>query len=206
MKNKTRTLAVGGLLAALMIVMRVLGIDIIPIPPAGVAVSHIPVVLGTILGGLPVGMFLSLIFGGVSLYQAYTTPMALAPAFMNPLVSILPRLLIPVAVWAVSKLIRYKNDGNVWRVGVLAVLGSLANTVFVLTALGLLYSDLLVTGLGISPNAVFAFLGGIALTNGLPEAAACALICIPVVKALARVYKPRGDEQIPDETPEQEQP
>lgn len=67
---------------------------------------HIPVVLAAILAGLPGGIVTGLIFGLTSLVNAAANPSGvLDPLFVNPLCSVLPRVLFGVVAWGIFKLV-----------------------------------------------------------------------------------------------------
>ena len=92
--DKTRKLVSAGMLSAISIILGMTPLGIIPIGPLSATTMHLPVIIGAVLEGPVVGLIIGAIFGGFSLYQAASGGSVLAPLFMNPLVSILPRLLI----------------------------------------------------------------------------------------------------------------
>ena len=96
LKFTTRKLAVIGMLGGISIMLEFGGLGIIQLPflPVQVTIMHIPTIIGAIVEGPIVGLFIGLIFGGFSMYRAFTQPSILSVAFMNPMVSILPRLAI----------------------------------------------------------------------------------------------------------------
>lgn len=57
---------------------------------------HIPDIIGAIVEGPLVGITVGFIFGATSLLKALTMPTITSFAFINPLVSILPRMLTGV--------------------------------------------------------------------------------------------------------------
>src|SRR5690554_4057146 len=92
MKLSTRKIVVAGMLGAVSIVLGISGLGLIPVPTAAgkVTIMHVPVILGAVLEGPLVGVLIGLIFGIFSFLQAAN------PIFADPLVAILPRLLIAV--------------------------------------------------------------------------------------------------------------
>ena len=68
MKGKTRTIAITGMLSAIAIVLGLTPLGLIPVPTlAGKAtIMHIPVIVGAIIEGPIVGMFVGFIFGLIS--------------------------------------------------------------------------------------------------------------------------------------------
>lgn len=95
MHTKTRSMVVVGMLGALTVVMGLTGIGFIPIPPVRATIMHLPVILAGVLEGPAAGAAVGAIFGGFSMYQAAATGTPIAKAlFLNPLVALVPRILI----------------------------------------------------------------------------------------------------------------
>ncbi len=164
MKSATRTITVTGMLSAIAIVLGLTPLGLIPVPTlAGRAtIMHIPVIIGAILEGPMVGMFVGLIFGMISFITAAS------PLLKNPIIAILPRILIGLFAYYAYR----------WtRSSVLsALIGGITNTIGVL-------------GLGVLFKLIPAAAGvGIALTHGVPEAIVGALITVIVVKALKKAF------------------
>lgn len=183
----TRQITVIGMLSAISIILGVTKLGFIPIPPANATIMHVPVIIGAILEGPLVGAMIGLIFGIFSIIQAITAPTVLSFAFINPLVSVLPRILIGIISYYVYKGIFVKNDA--FKIGIGAAIGSLTNTVGVLGMIYLLYAARYAKVAGISSSAAFKSIIGIAVVNGLPEALLAVLITIPVVLAISRIRK-----------------
>ena len=60
---------------------------------------HIPVIIGAIMEGPLVGGLIGLIFGLFSIFQAATNPTPVSFVFLNPIVSVLPRVLIGIVTY-----------------------------------------------------------------------------------------------------------
>jgi uncharacterized membrane protein len=123
----TREIVIAGVIGgvALFLGATRLGFIPVPIPFIGNAtVMHIPAIVGGALEGPVVGMLTGAIFGIFSFLYADV------PIFKDPIVAILPRLLIGVVAWAVFVSLRR------WSVDLASVaaglLGSLTNSVGVL--------------------------------------------------------------------------
>jgi uncharacterized membrane protein len=154
----TRKIVVTGVLGALSIVLSVTPLGFFPMP-TGVSLTtmHIPVILGAVLEGPIVGIATGFIFGLFSLLRAAVSPQGPVDIwFVNPLVSVLPRLFIGIAAWLVYASVKKLHEVPA-MIGA-GVAGSLTNTALVLGVLGLL---------GKLP---WAGIAGIAVANGLPEA------------------------------------
>lgn len=107
--NNNKQIAITAALSALTILMGIPGLHLgyIQISPTiSLTIMHIPVVLAAILAGLPGGIVTGLIFGLTSLVNAAANPSGvLDPFFVNPLCSVLPRLLFGVVSWGIFKLL-----------------------------------------------------------------------------------------------------
>lgn len=183
-QNRTRKIVVTGVLGAITVILGATHWGFIPWGLASFSFMQVPTIIGAILEGPIVGAIIGLIFGLFSMFQASVAPTGpLDPLFVNPLLSVLPRILIGPAAWLVwSGLKKFPIVGMI----VSAVVGSLTNTVLVLGALGLLFGKLeSVTSL-LGAN-VWKALWGIAIANGLPEAGISAVMTVIVVAALRQI-------------------
>jgi uncharacterized membrane protein len=162
----TRQVVVAGVVGgvALFLGATRLGLIPVPIPLIGNAtIMHIPAVVGGVLEGPVVGILAGLIFGIFSFLYAES------PVFANPLVAILPRLLIGVVAWAVFVgLRRFSVDLASVAAG---LLGSLANTVGVLS-LAVLF--------GLLPLSIVPVI----LPQAIAEAVLAAVVTVVVVRGV----------------------
>ncbi len=176
-----RKVAVAGVLSAISIALGVTRLGLLPwFSGASLTIMHVPVILGALLEGPLVGAVIGLIFGVSSLIQAAIAPNGpIDVAFVNPLVSVLPRLLIGPAAWLVFVAVKGRTASRGPRELVAAFIGSavgsLVNTVLVLSGLALL---------SFIPWNVA---GAVALANGLPEAGAATIISVAVFSAWKRI-------------------
>ncbi|WP_027623117.1 ECF transporter S component [Clostridium lundense] len=183
----TRQLAVIGMLSGISILLGISGLGFIPIPPVKATIMHIPVIIGAILEGPVVGGMIGLIFGIFSVIQAITNPTPLFFVFVNPIVSVLPRILIGIVSYYFYNMI--KTNHNSIKIGIGAFIGSITNTFGVLGLMYLLYVERYAKVFNISVSAAKKGIIAIGLTNGLPEAAISVLITIPVVMAVKKFKK-----------------
>ena len=185
-----RKMTVIGVLSAISIMMSMLPfIGYIPIGPTKATIMHIPVIIGAIIEGPVVGATIGLIFGLTSLWNAMTQPTITSIFFLNPLVSILPRVLIGVVSYYVYQGI-YKISKKVYAAGFMAgLIGSLANTVGVLGMIYVLYADKYMERIGQAGADAGKWLFTLAATNGVPEALVAALIVSAVSVSLIRKGK-----------------
>ena len=185
-----RKMTVIGVLSAISIMMSMLPfIGYIPIGPTKATIMHVPVIIGAIIEGPVVGATIGLIFGLTSLWNAMMQPTITSIFFLNPLVSILPRVLIGVVAYYVYQGI-YKISKKVYAAGFMAgLIGSLANTVGVLGMIYVLYADKYMERIGQAGADAGKWLFTLAATNGVPEALVAALIVSAVSVSLIRKGK-----------------
>ena len=160
-----RQIVIAGILGGIAIFLGATRLGFIPVPnlAGNATILHVPVILGGALEGPVVGTIVGLIFGVFSFIQAEV------PFFRNPLVSILPRLLIGVVAWAAF--VGLKNVSIDLASAVSGVLGSLTNTVGVLGMAVLLGYLPLAAVVPIVPQA-------------LVEAALAAVVTVVVVRGV----------------------
>jgi len=173
-QERTRKIAIAGALSAIACLLGLTRLGFIPwFSGASLTIMHVPVIIGAVLEGPIVGAVVGLIFGIFSMIQAAVAPTGPSDTiFTNPLVAVLPRLLIGPLAWLAWKGLQR------WQVvGLLAagVIGSLTNTVFVLGMIGLF---------GYLPWEV---IGTIAIANGPAELVVSALLTLLVIAAWWRI-------------------
>ncbi len=188
MKNKKLIydLTVTGMLAAVTLVLAFTSIGIIPIPPANVTTMHIPVIIGTLVCGLRVGLVLGGIFGITSVIKAFTATSALVAPLLaeSPLLVIVmavgARLLIPVVVYLIAK--AFRNKYRTFGIALSSAAGSLTNTVCYLGLMLLFY-----VAVGLDSAKVLGIIAGVGALNGSLEAAAAVILCTPIVYAVRKI-------------------
>lgn len=174
-KDVIRKLVVVGALGALTVVLSVTRLGLIPwVSGASITILQVPVILGTLLEGLGAGTGIGAIFGICSLIMAATQGSGLDVFFTNPLISVLPRLLIaPATYFTLKGLLAISKKSNlfsqIFAYGIAAFVGALTNTVLVLGAL--------VIAKAIDLKLMLVVL----LSNGLLEAAASVVLCLAIV-------------------------
>lgn len=179
----TKGLALAGMLGALSIVLSMTPIGFIPLPTGISATTmHIPTIMAAILGGPITGTLVGLIFGVSSFLRANN------PFFANPIIAILPRLLIGlvsyyayagIRIVLVEKFKMNKKKGKSAAILGASVLGTATNTIGVLS---------LVYAFGYLPLSVVLT---VAATNGIAEMIASGAIVLAVLKSLekSRLFK-----------------
>ena len=109
-RNSTRRLVIVAMLGAITVVLGLTPLGFVPIGPLSATTMHIPVIIGALLEGPVVGGLVGLIFGLSSLFNAITRPSAISFVFYNPLISIVPRVLIGVIAGYLFKFLKDKDS------------------------------------------------------------------------------------------------
>lgn len=186
-KVNTRKLTTLAMLSAIAVLLGFTPLGIIPIPPVGATIMHIPVIIAAILEGPLIGAIMGLIFGILSIIRAVTTGNILLVAFLNPLVSVVPRIFIGIISYYVYKAIPTKKDSI--KIGAAAALGTLTNTVGFLGMMYLLYAEPFAKANKISVDTVGKTIATIGFTNGTPEIIVAVIITVAVTLAVKKVRK-----------------
>lgn len=186
-KFETRQLTIVGLLSAICVILGLTGYGFIPLPFVKATIMHIPVIIGAIIEGPIVGALIGLIFGVFSIIQAIMTPNVLSFAFINPLVSVLPRVLIGITSYYAYALLRGRKE--TLRIGISAAVGTVTNTFGVLTMIYILYARSYAKAVNISVDSAAKAIYGVAVTNGTFEVIFAIVITIPVILAIKKIRK-----------------
>jgi len=106
MRNlSVRKIVVAGALSAVAILLGATRWGFIPwFAGASLTIMHVPVIIGAVLEGPVVGLVIGFLFGLFSLIQAAVAPTGPVDTwFVNPLLSIVPRLFIGPVAWLVYR-------------------------------------------------------------------------------------------------------
>ena len=182
-----RELTIIGLLAGITIALGVSGYGIIPLGPLNVTTLHVPALIGAIVEGPKVGGFVGFIFGCYSLWQNITAPNILSPLFINPIISVLPRVLFPILAYLVYLVLWKVSQGP--RIIITAFMGTIFHTIMVMGLIFLLYGDMFALKMNLSPDQVLGSIVFLSVTHGIPEAVFAAVIVTPVAMALRKVLR-----------------
>lgn len=182
-----RHMAITAMLGAISVVLGVTQLGFIPIGMLRVTILHIPVIIGAIVEGPIVGALVGLIFGVFSLINAMTAATPVSFVFINPLVSILPRVLIGVGSYYVYRLSSKLIKNKAVSYGVTGIFGTLINTIGVLSMIYILYAERFVQAAGISTDSAAKAIAGIAITNGIPEMIVAAVIVSTTVSGIKKM-------------------
>lgn len=187
--SKTRRLVLIGALGGISIFLGISGLGLIRLPIFSLTIMHVPVIIGALLEGPIVGIAVGFIFGLFSMYQNITAPGLTSFIFWNPIVALIPRMLIGIVAYYSFKLLKSKIKSTGVCAGFAAILGTLTNTIGVLGLTYILYLDRYAQAREISREAVAGTLLTVGLTNGVPEAIVSALITIPIVVTMLKIKR-----------------
>lgn len=112
-RNKNRKLVIASMLGAITIVLGMTPLGLIPLGFINATTMHIPVIIAAIAEGPIVGALVGLIFGISSLLNAIlknASPVAFV--FYNPLISIVPRVLIGITSYYSYVAMKKVKDKN----------------------------------------------------------------------------------------------
>ncbi|MBO5400984.1 MAG: ECF transporter S component [Spirochaetaceae bacterium] len=175
-QKRNRMLAGTAALSALTVIFSFTRLGMIPwFSGASITICHIPAILAAILFGLPSGLIVGGVFGVSSLILAATQGTGLDVFFVNPLVSVLPRLALPVVVYLLNSLFLKISEKNATfpylvGVGITAFLGTMFHSFFVLSMLAILAEEV-----------TFPMVLAVLVGNSLLEAAASVIVCVAVM-------------------------
>jgi uncharacterized membrane protein len=186
-KSSIRKIVVAGALGAVSIALMLTPLGMIPwFAGASLTIVHVPVIIGAVLEGPVVGMIVGAIFGVSALVRAAVAPQGPIDAFfVNPAVSVLPRILIGLAAWAAYRAFRGKLPSLAAVVSALA--GSLTNSLLVLGCL--------VAFGAIPPASAIA----VFIANAPLEAAVAAVLTLGVVAAWKGIESRSGRAKLSEE-------
>lgn len=240
-----RSIAIIGLLGAVTAVLGLTPLGFIPIGPTRATIMHIPVIIGAILYGPMVGGFVGLIFGAFSLINAFLNPTPVSFVFMNPVISVFPRILVGIGSYYAYEFVKKVGRKNFkgilfiliggisayllfgiyksiietnWaslavNLGLLcltifivylaikkykfdsleimaaSVLGTMINTLGVLSLIYFLYGERFVEALGQNIETTRKVIFGIGVVNGIPEAILATILVTSVVNGVLKKYK-----------------
>ena len=165
----------------------------LPLVILDITIIHITVIVGGIVLVPQAGFLLCFTWGMCSFFRAFTSgsPISLL-IFTNPLISVLPRLvmggLVALFYHKTTKLIA----SDQLRMSVAGFLGSIMNTVLVLSSIYLLMGNQYAELTGKTVAELPLFLMGVVMTNGIAEALAATVMTPIIASILVKISKKRG--------------
>lgn len=180
-------------LTAMILILNFTPLGYLRFGPVEITFMQIPVVIGAVMIGPGAGAILGLVFGLTSLSKAPVDPV-FSPVFATypvlvAVVCIVPRILMGFLSGLLFSALRKAKVKTFITYAVTGFCGSLFNTVLFIGGVILVLGSYIqgtMTELGLlAEKTLVAFWMGVAITNGLPEAIATAIIVSAVCKALA---------------------
>lgn len=153
-------------------------------------IIHITVIIGALLlNNLALSSILGGIWGLTSMLFAYQSAGVLNPLFYNPLISVVPRILVGLLAYLTYKFVSKK--GNVITSATsAAIVGTLTNTLLVLSGFYLFGAELISQVLGYTNSSqVLTFVLSLVTTNTLLEIFAAAIVVPAIIKPLQKFIK-----------------
>ena len=188
-KLTTKKISMIGLLAGLTILLGLTPLGYIPLGLVKVTTLPIPTIIGAIIGGPLVGGFVGLVFGLFSLFQNITAPTLLSFMFYNPLVSVLPRVLIGIVTGYLYKFLSKTKLKEIISLSVVGAIGAMVNTAGVLGIAYIFFADKIsIAKEGISAATVLI---GIAATNAPFEIVVTTILVSIISLGLLKSQKSR---------------
>lgn len=163
----------------------------IPLGPIDVTIVHITVILAAVLFGKKTGSIIGLAWGLLSMLRAYMQPTPFNVVFLNPLISVVPRLIVGWISAVVFIFLSEKISDKI-SYAITAAIGTFANTFFVLGGIYLFASEAYAKALGIQESVLLGALGTIVATNGVIEIIASVIILPLVALPLKKVINRRN--------------
>ncbi|MCQ2589874.1 MAG: ECF transporter S component [Treponema sp.] len=182
--TRNRKLALTGAFSALVIVLGITKLGLIPLgPTASISILQIPMFIALMLAGLSSGAFVGAVFGIMSLIMAAMSPSGvLDPLFVNPLCSVLPRVLTAVVAWAIWKALNLiPHMPKTISAALVGFLGTLAHTSLVIGCLYIFQGGAVREAMG---GMGYLALMGVLSFNAVLEAVAATIVCTAVFAGL----------------------
>lgn len=204
-RSQTVGLVQVALFAALIIIMAFTPfLGYIPLGFTRATIIHIPVILGSIILGPKKGALLGFIFGLTSFINNTMNPTVTSFVFTpfytmgeihgglgSIVICFLPRILVGVFPFFVYKIINWilknRKSGQMYALGIAGFIGSLTNTLLVMSLIFVFFKDSYAAANGIATESVYAFILSIIGMNGIPEAIIAAVLVAFVGRVLLKV-------------------
>lgn len=183
---KTRQLTYNALIIAIIAVMAfVPGLGLLTFGAVSITILHVPVIIAALLLGGKSAIIASIAFGVSTMLVAMTRGVTPIDAlFVNPVVSVLPRFMFGVVLAGLVTLFSKFKIRNTFSDVIVAVLGTGAHTVLVLTILFFFlgFEGDFLTQL----SSWWTLIVGILIANTSLEILAAIMLGIPAVTILRR--------------------
>ncbi|USS89168.1 ECF transporter S component [Fructilactobacillus cliffordii] len=165
----------------------------IPVGPINITIVQITVIIAAVLLGPKDGALLGLVWGLLSWVRAFVAPTSPLSTlvFTNPLVSVVPRVLVGLFAGYVFLWLTRAHWRQTWALIVTGSVGSALNTLLVVGLIGIFYRTPAVAhAYGVSSPAL---LGNVLMTlvgtNGIPELILSAIVVPIIATPLLKLWR-----------------
>lgn len=187
--TRNRKLALAGAFSALIIVLSLTNLGFISFSPVvSITILQIPVILCATMAGLPAGLFAGFVMGMMSLIKAAMSPSGiLDPFFVNPMCSVLPRMLLGLVAWGLWRVLNLIP--RMPKTLSAAVTGFVATFAHTLMVYGCIFifdgADMraALDSIGMTSAGYFAVVGA-GIVSEMVEAASSLIVCAAVYAGL----------------------
>lgn len=190
--SKTFRLAILGVLTAIIILQTFIPfLGYIPVGPLSLTIIPVTVIIAAIVFGPVNGAIVGGVWGIITFIRAFVAPTSpLAPLiFTNPLISVLPRILIGVIAGLAYHSLKKSKVGASWSMRIAALLGAMTNTFLVLGMTYFFYKEPYANAMNMNVSEVLPAILYILVTNGIAEAVLAAIIAPLIAKPLLKLNK-----------------
>jgi len=205
-----REFSITSLFVAIIFLMTFTPIGFINLPVIKATITHVPVIIGSILLGPRIGACLGAMFGLASLinntiYPTSILSFAFSPAIAVPgtdsgsvlalVICFAPRILVGVVPWYadrfMTKITRGSKKLRLFSLAVAGFAGSATNTILVMHLIFFIFKNAYAVAKGVPAGEIYGFVIMIMTGNGIPEALVAAILAPAVCKAVES-YRRRG--------------
>lgn len=194
-KNNTYRLNLLAVFTAIIILQTSIPIlGLIPIGPLSITIIPVTIAIVAIVMSPMDGAIIGGVWGLITFIRAYvwpTSPMATI-VFVNPLVSVFPRIMVGVVAGIVYQQLKHRIKSSNITISLAAIAGSLTNTILVLGLIYLLYRGNAPQLYAINVKNLLPYLLGVIGTNGVPEAIFAGIVTPIIAKPLLKATSHRS--------------
>ncbi len=147
---------------------------------------HIVVILGAAILGPTYGAGIGFVWGMLCLIKAFMEPIAVNIPFQNPLISVVPRIIVGLVAGLIIKALLKTKLPKVISIGIGTVVGTLTNTVLVITALNIFNGfETLTAGVTTTLETIITILISV---NGIIELVAAVILVPAIYMATEKIF------------------
>ncbi len=192
-QNCTKDLVLLGLFSAIVFILGMTPLGFIPIGVFKIVTVHIPVIIGSVVLGARKGAFLGFIFGLTSFIMSNIQP-TIVSYFFTPVISgnilslvvcFIPRILVGIFPYYIYKSLKKVCNINIALI-ISGILGSLTNTVFVMSFICMFFAKKYAEILNTTLDSLFVVILANVGVNAILEAISSAILTFSICKVLLR--------------------